>query len=191
MGSARSTPRTARSSATCSRPAALHPLRLYLNAADRSLRVFTVPVAIHELMPGSAPSPIVCLETAPPPSVAPAVARSAAAMQAAPVESEHSLEEQLRAVTLVPPHVQIAEAMAASEVLKRSRRRPARRAGSTSRPPILRRFPRRRRWLPRPCRRPPARTSRPSSPRPCRPSRSSAARCSRRPRTTGAAGLPS
>jgi hypothetical protein len=61
--------------------AALHPLRLYLNAGDRGLRVFTVPIALHELMPGSAPNAIVCLETAQPPSVAPAVARSAAAME--------------------------------------------------------------------------------------------------------------
>jgi hypothetical protein len=113
--------------------AALHPLRLYLNAADRGLRVFTVPVAIHELMPGSAPSSIVCLETAQPPSVAPAVARSSAAMEAAhllqelpPDEAEVSsadhaeaqspaevtdrvedeaddLVERLEAPTLVPP----------------------------------------------------------------------------------------
>ncbi len=61
---------------------ALHPLRLYLNGADRGLRVFTVPVALHELMPGVSPSTIVCLETAAPPSVAPAVARSSAAMEA-------------------------------------------------------------------------------------------------------------
>jgi hypothetical protein len=70
---------------------ALHPLRLYLNAADRGLRVFTVPIALHELMPGSAPNAIVCLETAPPPCVAPAVARAAAAMEASeappPVEA--------------------------------------------------------------------------------------------------------
>jgi hypothetical protein len=79
--------------------AALHPLRLYLNAADRGLRVFTVPVAIHELMPGSAPSSIVCLETAQPPSVAPAVARSSAAMEAShPVHdlTREGLEEGLR-----------------------------------------------------------------------------------------------
>jgi len=61
--------------------AALHPLRIYLSSADRSLRVFTVPVALQELMPGASPTPLVCLETAQPPLVAPAVARSASAME--------------------------------------------------------------------------------------------------------------
>ena len=74
--------------------AALHPLRLYLSSADRGLRVFTVPIPIHELMPGSAPSSIVCLETAQPPSVAPAVARSAAAMEASQLASEPAEEPQ-------------------------------------------------------------------------------------------------
>jgi hypothetical protein len=119
--------------------AALHPLRLYLNAGDRGLRVFTVPIALHELMPGSAPHAIVCLETAQPPSVAPAVARSSAAMEAAlpaaeaarepepePGASRDSdvdidgfgLEAELEAATLVPPHVQIARALEASELLE-------------------------------------------------------------------------
>jgi hypothetical protein len=114
--------------------AALHPLRLYLNAADRGLRVFTVPVSLHELMPGSAPSSIVCLETPRPPAVAPAVARSAAAMEASelppavgPVieavfetqaeetetqaeETETQAEEDI--ATLVPPEVQLAAVVA-------------------------------------------------------------------------------
>jgi hypothetical protein len=73
--------------------AALHPLRIYLNASDRGLRVFTVPVALHELMPGTSLTSLVCLETAPPPSVQPSVARSAAAMEA----------------TRQPPSVEMAE----------------------------------------------------------------------------------
>jgi hypothetical protein len=103
---------------------ALHPLRLYINAADRGLRVFTVPVSLHELMPGSAPTSIVCLETAQPPSVQPAVARSAAAMEAtlppAPVvEDDAPLDEaELDAPTVVPPQVHVAEAFAESEVLE-------------------------------------------------------------------------
>ncbi len=122
--------------------AALHPLRLYLNGADRGLRVFTVPVALNELMPGSAPNAIVCLETAPPPSVQPAVARSAAAMESSqqpPVvveivapalavvaspalaEPEGELEpESDDAVTVVPPAVRTAEVRVTSDVPERS-----------------------------------------------------------------------
>jgi hypothetical protein len=129
--------------------AALHPLRLYLNAADRGLRVFTVPVPIHELMPGSAPSALVCLETAQPPSVAPAVARSAAAMIAAllPAEPE-PLEEELEEPTLVPPHVQtlipphvqVAQALSASEVLEALTPPPSSESGLSLTPPDLTAF---------------------------------------------------
>jgi hypothetical protein len=118
--------------------AALHPLRLYLNAADRGLRVFTVPVAIQDLMPGSAPSPIVCLETAPPPAVAPAVARSSAAMEAAQLEA--SIAEELDAVTLVPPHVQVARALEASEVLEALTPPPSSETGLSLAPPDLAAF---------------------------------------------------
>jgi hypothetical protein len=146
--------------------AALHPLRLYLNAGDRGLRVFTVPVALHELMPGSAPHSIVCLETAQPPAVAPAVARSAAAMEAselAPVvaprqdvnlreevappaeyapeaEPEDDESALLEAATLVPPHVQVAEAMAASEVLEALTPPPSSESGIDLTPPDLKAF---------------------------------------------------
>ncbi len=75
--------------------AALHPLRLYLSSADRGLRVFTVPIALNELMPGSAPNAIVCLETAQPPSVAPAVARSAAAMEASEAPPQVELRSEV------------------------------------------------------------------------------------------------
>lgn len=107
---------------------ALHPLRLYVNASDRGLRVFTVPVSLHELMPGSAPHAIVCLETAQPPRVAPAVARSAAAMEAsetppavelrasAPLEETPSVDEH-EAATLVPPRVEAIAAALESELL--------------------------------------------------------------------------
>ncbi|HKY38939.1 MAG TPA: hypothetical protein VJN18_23535 [Polyangiaceae bacterium] len=133
--------------------AALHPLRLYLNAADRGLRVFTVPVAIHELMPGSAPSALVCLETAQPPSVAPAVARSAAAMVAALLHSEPESREnesdesdesdeldELEEATLVPPHVQVAEALSASEVLEALTPPPSSESGLSLTPPDLTAF---------------------------------------------------
>jgi hypothetical protein len=128
--------------------AALHPLRLYLNAADRGLRVFTVPVALHDLMPGSAPSSIVCLETAQPPSVAPAVARSAAAMeqsQQPPAVRENVLEElerddELDVATVVPPHVQVAEARAASEVLEALTPPPSSESGIDLSPPDLAAF---------------------------------------------------
>jgi len=99
--------------------AALHPLRLYLNAADRGLRVFTVPVALHELMPGSAPTAIVCLETAPPPAVVPAVARSAAAMEASelPPAVQSTLATDTVAEVMAPPIVAtLATPSAASEV---------------------------------------------------------------------------
>jgi hypothetical protein len=133
--------------------AALHPLRLYLNAADRGLRVFTVPVALHELMPGSAPSSLVCLETAPPPSVAPAVARSSAAMEATqpppavaldPVH-EPSEEEQaaLEAVTLVPPRVETAptaETLAKREVLEALTPPPSSESGIDLSPPDVAAF---------------------------------------------------
>lgn len=103
--------------------AALHPLRLFVNAADRGLRVFTVPVALHELMPGSAPSALVCLETAQPPCVAPAVARSAHAMEAtqpppAVATDAAAPSDDLEAATLVPPAVELAEALAKSEELE-------------------------------------------------------------------------
>jgi hypothetical protein len=123
--------------------AALHPLRLYLNAGDRGLRVFTVPVAIHELMPGSAPNAIVCLETAQPPSVAPAVARSAAAMEAAiPLpepeqQEEATFESELEAATLVPPHVQVARALEASELLEALTPPPSSESGLSLAPPDL------------------------------------------------------
>lgn len=124
--------------------AALHPLRLYLNAADRGLRVFTVPIALHELMPGSAPHAIVCLETAQPPQVAPAVARSSSAMeqtqqppQVAPAEFD---EEQLEAATLVPPHVQVAETRAAREVLEALTPPPSSESGIDLSPPDLAAF---------------------------------------------------
>lgn len=126
---------------------ALHPLRLYLNAADRGLRVFTVPVALHDLMPGSAPHAIVCLETAQPPSVAPAVARSSAAMEqtqepprvqaSEPDDFDPETEES---VTLVPPHVQIAEARAASEVLEALTPPPSSESGIDLTPPDLAAF---------------------------------------------------
>jgi len=125
--------------------AALHPLRLYINVADRSLRVFTVPIALHELMPGSAPHAIVCLETAQPPSVAPAVARSAAAMEASEqpppvVELDDSGDAELEAATLVPPHVQIAEARAASELLEALTPPPSSESGISLAPPDLAAF---------------------------------------------------
>ncbi|HEX2870840.1 MAG TPA: hypothetical protein VHP33_06280 [Polyangiaceae bacterium] len=128
--------------------AALHPLRIYLNAADRGLRVFTVPVALHDLMPGSAPSSIVCLETAQPPSVAPAVARSAAAMeqsQQPPAVRENALEalegdDELEIATVVPPHVQVAEARAASEVLEALTPPPSSESGIDLSPPDLAAF---------------------------------------------------
>lgn len=128
--------------------AALHPLRLYLNAADRGLRVFTVPVAIHELMPGSAPSSIVCLETAQPPSVAPAVARSSAAMEAShPVlvpslddDVSDDLVEQMDAPTLVPPLVEVARAREASEVLEALTPPPSSISGLSLAPPDLAAF---------------------------------------------------
>jgi hypothetical protein len=129
--------------------AALHPLRLYLNAADRGLRVFTVPVSLHELMPGSAPHAIVCLETAQPPSVAPAVARSAAAMEQtlqppavkaeAPAD-ERPEDEELELPTLVPPHVQVAEARSASEVLEALTPPPSSESGIDLSPPDLAAF---------------------------------------------------
>jgi hypothetical protein len=140
--------------------AALHPLRLYLNAGDRGLRVFTVPIALHELMPGSAPHAIVCLETAQPPSVAPAVARSSAAMEAALPAAEAArepepepepaaardadvdidgfdLEAELEAATLVPPHVQIARALEASELLEALTPPPSSESGLSLAPPDL------------------------------------------------------
>ncbi|MES1183517.1 MAG: hypothetical protein ABUL60_06860 [Myxococcales bacterium] len=125
---------------------ALHPLRLYLNAADRGLRVFTVPVALHDLMPGTAPHPIVCLETAQPPSVAPAVARSSAAMEQTQepprVQANEldELDEELETETLVPPHVQIAEARAASEVLEALTPPPSSESGIDLTPPDLAAF---------------------------------------------------
>ncbi|HEY6078310.1 MAG TPA: hypothetical protein VIW29_05880, partial [Polyangiaceae bacterium] len=118
--------------------AALHPLRLYLNAADRGLRVFTVPVAIQELMPGSAPSPIVCLETAAPPAVSPAVARSSAVMEA--TQRESSFEAELEAATLVPPHVQVARTLEASEVLEALTPPPSSESGLSLVPPDLTAF---------------------------------------------------
>ena len=137
--------------------AALHPLRIYLNSADRGLRVFTVPVALHDLMPGSAPSSIVCLETAQPPSVAPAVARSAAAMeqsQQPPAVRENVVEEQehdteLDIATVVPPQVQVsasqpadlvAEARLASEVLEALTPPPSSESGIDLSPPDLAAF---------------------------------------------------
>lgn len=136
--------------------AALHPLRIYLNAADRGLRVFTVPVALHDLMPGSAPSSIVCLETAQPPSVAPAVARSAAAMeqsqQPPPVRDildELEQDDQHDIATVVPPQVQVsasepadlvAEARAASEVLEALTPPPSSESGIDLTPPDLAAF---------------------------------------------------
>lgn len=120
---------------------ALHPLRLYLSSADRGLRVFTVPVPIHELMPGSAPTAIVCLETAQPPSVAPAVARSSAAMEASQPEPEpESLEDELEAATLVPPHVQVARALEASELLEALTPPPSSTTGLSLAPPDLTAF---------------------------------------------------
>jgi hypothetical protein len=128
--------------------AALHPLRLYLNAADRGLRVFTVPVPIHELMPGSAPSSIVCLETAQPPSVAPAVARSAAAMDQtqhigdaiADYMSESPSDEELEAPTLVPPMVQVTQTREASELLEALTPPPSSVSGLNLAPPDLEAF---------------------------------------------------
>ena len=124
--------------------AALHPLRLYLNAADRGLRVFTVPIALHELMPGSAPHAIVCLETAQPPQVAPAVARSSSAMeqtqQPPHVAIAEPEQEELEAATLVPPHVLVAEALAASEVLEALTPPPSSESGIDLSPPDLAAF---------------------------------------------------
>ncbi len=123
--------------------AALHPLRLYLNAADRGLRVFTVPIALHELMPGSAPHAIVCLETAQPPQVAPAVARSSSAMeqsQQPPPAAPADPEEELEAATQVPPHVQVAETLAASEVLEALTPPPSSESGIDLSPPDLAAF---------------------------------------------------
>ena len=130
--------------------AALHPLRLYLNAADRGLRVFTVPIALHDLMPGSAPNSIVCLETAQPPSVSPAVARSSAAMErtlpppqvhAPEPEPEPELDDDdLAIATLIPPHVQVAEARAASEVLDALTPPPSSESGIDLSPPDLAAF---------------------------------------------------
>lgn len=152
--------------------AALHPLRLYLNSGDRGLRVFTVPVALHELMPGSAPNSIVCLETAQPPAVAPAVARSAAAMEASElppvvelVRAVHVPTIELRAVepvttvelvheddpmpepeadldaeTVIPPQVQVAETMAAGEVLEALTPPPSSESGIDLSPPDLAAF---------------------------------------------------
>lgn len=125
--------------------AALHPLRLYLNAGDRGLRVFTVPVALHDLMPGSAPHAIVCLETAQPPSVAPAVARSAAAMEPsqqppAVYLSERDFEDERESTTLVPPHVQVAEALAAREMLEALTPPPSSESGIDLSPPDLAAF---------------------------------------------------
>jgi hypothetical protein len=126
---------------------ALHPLRLYLNGADRGLRVFTVPVSLHDLMPGSAPTSIVCLETAQPPSVAPAVARSASAMeqtqQPPPVhlsEPEAVDEDELEAPTVIPPHVRVAEILAASEVLEALTPPPSSESGIDLSPPDLAAF---------------------------------------------------
>ncbi|HYQ14589.1 MAG TPA: hypothetical protein VEQ58_02495, partial [Polyangiaceae bacterium] len=94
--------------------AALHPLRLYLNAADRGLRVFTVPIALHELMPGSAPNALVCLETAQPPCVAPAVARASHAMEATQppplvIEAVAAHLAELEAESAAAPPVQEAQ----------------------------------------------------------------------------------
>lgn len=134
---------------------ALHPLRLYLNAADRGLRVFTVPIALHELMPGSAPNAIVCLETAQPPSVAPAVARSAAAMEATQAPPAVVLKEEpghappelepaeLDAVTLVPPRVEAkptAEALAKCEMLEALTPPPSSESGIDLTPPDVAAF---------------------------------------------------
>ena len=129
--------------------AALHPLRLYLNAADRGLRVFTVPVSLCDLMPGSAPHAIVCLETAQPPSVAPAVARSSAAMEQTQEpprvrepepEPTQIADDELESVTLVPPSVQIAAARAASEVLEALTPPPSSESGIDLTPPDLAAF---------------------------------------------------
>jgi len=131
--------------------AALHPLRLYLNAADRGLRVFTVPIALHELMPGSAPHAIVCLETAHPPQVAPAVARSAAAMEQTlqpPAVTAESEDQLLEAITVVPPRAQVAETLAAqvaetraaSEVLEALTPPPSSESGIDLTPPDLAAF---------------------------------------------------
>lgn len=125
--------------------AALHPLRLYINVADRGLRVFTVPLALHELMPGSAPSSIVCLETAQPPAVAPAVARSSAAMEASEqpppvVDLKEPIKEELDAPTLIPPLVQVEEARAASEVLEALTPPPSSESGISLAPPDLAAF---------------------------------------------------
>jgi hypothetical protein len=145
--------------------AALHPLRLYVNSGDRGLRVFTVPVAMHELMPGSAPSSIVCLETAQPPSVALAVARSAAAMEATPhvseaceapigsapqslppellaveANSDEPSHDELEAPTLVPPLVQVADAREASELLEALTPPPSSVTGLSLAPPDLAAF---------------------------------------------------
>lgn len=132
--------------------AALHPLRLYLNAGDRGLRVFTVPVALHELMPGSAPHALVCLETAQPPAVAPAVARSAAAMEASelpPVvalvadssdEPDENEAAEIEAATVVPPHVQVAQTRAASEALEALTPPPSSESGIDLTPPDLAAF---------------------------------------------------
>ena len=131
--------------------AALHPLRLYLNGADRGLRVFTVPVSLHDLMPGSAPTSIVCLETAQPPSVAPAVARSASAMeqtqQPPPVHiaepepvAEAVEQDEQEAATVIPPRVQVAEILAASEVLEALTPPPSSESGIDLSPPDLAAF---------------------------------------------------
>jgi hypothetical protein len=124
--------------------AALHPLRLFLNAGDRGLRVFTVPIALHELMPGSAPHAIVCLETAQPPAVAPAVARSSAAMERTqPPPQVASPEPELEpedSVTVVPPHVRVAEILAASEVLEALTPPPSSQSGIDLSPPDLAAF---------------------------------------------------
>jgi hypothetical protein len=81
---------------------ALHPLRLYLAASDRHLRVFTVPVALAEIMPGASASPLVRLETGMPPSVSPALAQSARVMSAAPPRYADFDEDLLSALTPPP-----------------------------------------------------------------------------------------
>jgi hypothetical protein len=89
-------------------------------------------------MPGSAPNAIVCLETAQPPSVAPAVARSAAAMVASQPEPEP--DDVLGVPTLVPPHVQVAQALSASEVLEALTPPPSSESGLSLSPPDLTAF---------------------------------------------------
>lgn len=123
--------------------AALHPLRLYLNAGDRALRVFTVPIALHELMPGSAPHALVCLETGSPPSVAPAVARSSAAMSADLAlhpQPQQEVEEESGVAAAVPPHVQVAQTRAMSEVLEALTPPPSSVSGINLAPPDLAAF---------------------------------------------------